>query len=112
MKEIFTAPNVIPCDLLKAILEAHGIRSFIKYEHGSPIFGIEDPASSCPFPPFAWPKVWVQDEDFPQANEIVAECQNEKRETNVLRTFRRDEIRKCRVFLGKEKHMFNRGEYR
>ena len=52
MKKIFTAPNVIPCDLLKAMLEANGIRSFIKNEWGLITFGREDPVYSCSFSPF------------------------------------------------------------
>jgi len=53
------------------------------------------PAPSCPALPFEWPEVWVQDEDFQHAGEIVSQCQNEESQPNVLRSFRRE--RRARV---------------
>ena len=89
MKKVFTAPSVIPCDSLKAMLAAHGISSSIKNEGGSMIAEIGYPLLSCPTLPFEWPEVWVQDEDFQHACEIVMDCQNEKSQPNVLRSFHR-----------------------
>jgi hypothetical protein len=90
MKEIFTAPNVIPCDLLKVVLEANGIPSHIKNSSDSTIAGIGYLLPLCLFPSLTWPEVWVQDEYFQRASEIVSELQKEKSETNELRSFRRD----------------------
>ena len=38
MKKVFTAPNVIPCDLLKSALEANGISRFVKQRLRSTFF--------------------------------------------------------------------------
>ena len=89
MKTVFTAPSVIPCDSLKAILAANGIPSSIKKERGSMIAEIGYPTLLRPTLLFEWPEVWVQDEDFQHASEIVMDCQNEKTSTNVLRSFHR-----------------------
>ena len=89
MKEVFTAPSVIPCDFLKAMLASNGIPSFIKNERGSTMAGIGYPLSSYSCIPFEWPEVWVQDEDFQHASEIVTACQNENSQPNGLRSFRR-----------------------
>jgi hypothetical protein len=99
MKEVFTAPSVIPCDFLKAVLEANGISSFIKNERGSTIAEVADPAPSSTSLSLAWPEVWVQDEDFQHAGEIVSECQNKKSQVNMLRSFRRDMRRERIAFV-------------
>ena len=101
MKKIFTAPNVIPCDSLKAILAAKGIPSSIKNERGSMIAEIGYPAFSCSTLPFEWPEVWVQDEDLQRAGEIVMDCQNDKSRPNVLRSFHRS-VRRINVVNNKQ----------
>ena len=75
MKRIFTASNIIPCDLLRSILEASGIDSALKNEGGSAITGNALPVPGGSELPWAWPEVWVKDEDFEAASEIAADFQ-------------------------------------
>ena len=73
MKMIYTAPSVIPCDLLKSVLEVEGIESMIKNELGSNAAGYGLPVPDFPSLPWAWPEVWVNDEDIERATEIAAD---------------------------------------
>jgi hypothetical protein len=72
MKKIFTAPSVIPCDFLRSILDAEGIDSALMNEGGSAMTGNAFPVPSGSELPWAWPEVWVHDEDYETASEIVA----------------------------------------
>ena len=73
LKKIFTAPSVVPCDLLKSVLEGRGIRVLIKNEHGSAGACVGVPAPDMPSATFAWPEVWVNEADADAAGRIVAE---------------------------------------
>ncbi len=75
MKRIFTATNVIPCDLLRSVLDAYGIMSALKNEGGSHMTGNALPVPAGAELPWAWPEVWVNDEDFETASQIAAEFQ-------------------------------------
>jgi hypothetical protein len=75
MKRIFTAPSVIPCDFLRSLLDAEGIESVFKNEGGSAITGNALPVPSGSELPWAWPEVWVNDEDFELASQIAADFQ-------------------------------------
>jgi hypothetical protein len=75
MKRIFTASNVIPCDFLRSLLDAYGIVSALKNEGGSAVTGNAFPVPSGSELPWAWPEVWVNDEDFEAASEIAADFQ-------------------------------------
>ena len=77
MKRVFTAPNVIPCDLLRSMLEAAGIESMFKNEGGSAMTGNALPVPGGAELPWAWPEVWVNDEDFETAAEIAADFQRQ-----------------------------------
>ena len=57
------------------------------------------PAFSCATLSVEWPEVWVQDENFQHAREIVTDCQNEKSQSNVLRSFHRAMRRDLSVTL-------------
>jgi hypothetical protein len=76
MKRIFTAPSVIPCDFLRSLLDAEGIASVFKNEGGSAITGNALPVPYGAQLPWAWPEVWVNDEDFELASQIAADFQN------------------------------------
>ena len=82
MKKVFSAPSVIPCDFLKSILESNGIDSMIKNEQGSGPTGYGLPIASYPSLDWAWPEVWVRDEDFVVASEIVANFRRKDNEDN------------------------------
>ena len=73
LKKVFTAPSVVPCDLLKGLLEGRGIKVLIKNERGSAGAGVGDPVPYMPSATFAWPEVWVSVADAEVAELIVAE---------------------------------------
>ncbi len=68
MKLVFSAPYLAPCDWIKALLEGQGIPAMLKNEHGhiAAMAVIGGAATFC------WPEVWVEDEYFERASEIVA----------------------------------------
>lgn len=78
MKKVFTAPSVVPCDMLKSLLESNGITSIIKNERGSAIAGVGYPVPTSPSPTFAWPEIWVHDDDFGKASEIASQVQSDQ----------------------------------
>lgn len=71
MKLVYTAQNVIPCDVLVSILEAQGIWCSLKNPRGSFTVGEGLPLASSLT--WAWPEVWVREEDFATAAELAAE---------------------------------------
>ena len=73
MKKVFTDPGVPACDMIRSVLEGHGIRAVLKNEHGSATVG-GDPVPFMPALAFAWPEVWVADEAWEQAIAIVDEA--------------------------------------
>jgi hypothetical protein len=73
MKKIYTASNVFACDILRGILESEGIRSMLKNELGSGMAGYGLPLPGAPSLPWAWPEVWVNDEDFDAASRIASD---------------------------------------
>ena len=72
MKEVFTNSSVIPCDLIKSVLDSAGITATIRNELGSAAAGCGLPVLDNPSLPWAWPEVWVNDEDYERALEIIA----------------------------------------
>jgi len=73
MKRVFTSPNIIRCDFLRSMLTSAGIDSMFKNEGGSAITGNAFPVPSGAALPWAWPEVWVNDEDFEVASQIAAD---------------------------------------
>jgi hypothetical protein len=63
LKKVFTNSSVVPCDLAKSVLEAAGIFTVMKHELGSAAAGYGLPVPDNPSLPWAWPEVWVSDED-------------------------------------------------
>lgn len=82
MKKIFADPSVVPCDLLRGLLEGRGIKVFIKNELGSAGAGVGDPVPFMPSLTFAWPEVWVADEDAQAALEIIREMKASETQTD------------------------------
>jgi len=76
MKRIFTAPNIIPCDFLSSILDSEGIASALKNEGWSHMSSNALPVPCGSELPWAWPEVWVNDEDFEVASLIAANFQS------------------------------------
>ena len=72
MKKVFTRSSVIPCDLAKSVLEAAGIFAVIRHELGSAAAGYSWPVPDNPSLPWAWPEVWVSDEDYERALETLS----------------------------------------
>lgn len=75
MKKIFTNPSVVPCDILKGIFEQQGLSVMIKNQQGSASSGVGYPVPGMPSAAFAWPEIWVNDEDFQRAHSILSEWQ-------------------------------------
>ena len=75
MKLVFTAPSVVPCDFLRTLLDVEGIPSMLKNEGCSSIVGRGLPMFNAPELPWAWPEVWVNDEDSEAAMAIAQEFQ-------------------------------------
>lgn len=71
MRQVFTNSSVIPCDLIKSMLEAEGIAATIKNELGSAAAGCGLPVKDNPSLAWAWPEVWVADEDYDRAIELI-----------------------------------------
>lgn len=72
LKKLFSAPSVVPCDLLRSLLEARGIPSIVKNELGSAMAGYGLPLPGNPSLPWAWPEVWVHADDYEAACELMA----------------------------------------
>ena len=86
MKQIFTAPNIVTCDLLKSVLEARGIKCLLKNEYGSAVMGERYPVAAMPTLAFTWPEIWVTDENADEAALIAADfqkCSAQKSETSA-----------------------------
>ncbi len=67
MKPVYSAPNITLVSLFRNILEAHGITCWIQNE-----FLV---AGSGEIPPIeCWPRLCVDDDDFPAAQRIVEEA--------------------------------------
>jgi len=81
MKKVYSAPSVIPCDMLRSLLDSEGIPSMLKNEGGSTIVGRGYPIPSGSELFWAWPEVWVNDHDFEEAAEIVAAFQYNSADT-------------------------------
>jgi cytochrome c556 len=77
MKKVFSRSSVIPCDLAKSVLDAAGVFAVIRHELGSAAAGYSWPVPNNPSLPWAWPEVWVSDEDFERAREILADVSAE-----------------------------------
>lgn len=77
MKKVFTNPSVVPCDMLKGLLESSGIPAMIKNERGSASAGVGWPIPHATSVAFAWPEVWVPDDRHEEAAAIVAEMNQE-----------------------------------
>jgi hypothetical protein len=75
MKKLFTAPSLITCDMLHSLLDSEGIPCVLKNEGGSAMTGTSLPIPGASEMAWAWPEVWVNDEDFDVASEIAAEFQ-------------------------------------
>jgi hypothetical protein len=71
MRQVFTNSSVIPCDLVKSVLEAEGIFATIRNELGSAAAGVGLPVQDNPSLAWAWPEVWVSDEDYEKAMELI-----------------------------------------
>lgn len=74
MKRVFSADTVVPCDLLRSLLEEEGIPAMLRTEAG----GV---AGDLPMPTGAeliWPRheLWVNDEDYEAALALVAAFQS------------------------------------
>ncbi len=69
MKKIYSSPNLTHCDMVRGLLEQSGIDAMLKNELACSTAA----ASIVGTLAFAWPEVWVNDED----EQTAAECIND-----------------------------------
>lgn len=67
MRRLFTHPNLARCDLLRTVLELRGIECQMRNEFSANTVGA---AYLGPLP-FAWPEVWVREDQFAEAERIL-----------------------------------------
>jgi hypothetical protein len=75
MKMVFTNRSIIPCDLLKCLLEAEDISSVIRNEYGTHLLskGLPVPGGSALI--WAWPQIWIEESDVPNAEPLINDFQ-------------------------------------
>ena len=89
MKMVFTDPSVVPCDMLKGMLEGSGIRVLIKNELGSAGIGLGSPIPHMISLSCTWPEVWVADDDYAVAAAMVADLKQRQMSAEVPWTCKR-----------------------
>ncbi len=70
MKLVFSKENRFEVIAMRSFLESHGVPSVLKNEFTSSVMG------EVPFFE-TWPEIWVADEMFQQAEQLVAQVQSE-----------------------------------
>jgi len=78
MKKVFTAPEVITCDLVGVFLKGSGIEFFIKNAQGSGLAGEGLPILGSPNLVWAWPEIWVNDDQLDDAIVVVENFNSDK----------------------------------
>ena len=73
MKKVWSTPSIVQCDLLKSMLEGHGIRAETVNELSAQYTGVGYPVLSGQALPFAWPEIWVEESDCDQALELITD---------------------------------------
>jgi len=80
VKQVFTSHNLSRVDLVKSLLESDGIVCLMKNEHGAHTAGGGFGFAMA----FAWPEIWVSDDDVARAENIVAELNAADEKTDEL----------------------------
>lgn len=73
MKKLWSTPSVVKCDLVKNMLEGHGLHVETANELSAQFTGVGYPLPSGQALPFAWPEIWVEDEDYDRALALIRE---------------------------------------
>ena len=74
MRKLITVPNLAQCDLLKAVLESHGIECVVRNENLATLSG------DIPFTDIM-PEIWVvNDEQFEEASDVLKKAKAGRRE--------------------------------
>jgi hypothetical protein len=73
VRRIWTTPSVVQADLIKCMLEGHGIHTQILNELTAQYTGIGYPLPTGQALAFAWPEIWVEDADYDRALALVTE---------------------------------------
>jgi hypothetical protein len=71
MKKVWSTPSLVQADLLRSLLEGEGIACVIRNEHSARFQGIGYPMPSGQALGFAWPEIWVPEEQFQKATELT-----------------------------------------
>lgn len=73
MKRIWTTPSIVKFDLIRNMLEGHGIQTQTINEFGAQFTGIGYPVPSGQALSFSWPEIWVEDTDYDRALALITE---------------------------------------
>ncbi len=74
MKKVFSSRNLTEVDFVKSLLEAEGVEAFLRNEHSA-----HTAAAGFGFAmAFAWPELWVADEQVQAASEIVSRFKSDR----------------------------------
>lgn len=71
MQKVFTAPSIVPCDLLKSLIEAEGIPCVIRNEYGTHLLGYGMPITGGSALAWSWPELWIPEPDIERASPII-----------------------------------------
>lgn len=72
MKRVWSTPNIVQGDLIRSMLEGHGIEAQIVNDTSARFTGIGYPVPSGQALSFAWPEIWVEDADYERAVELIS----------------------------------------
>jgi len=81
---VFTARSVVPCDFLKAMLESEGIPCVLRNEYGTSLLSQGYPVPGGSALVWAWPEVWIPEEDVERAMPLVESFQRSQQKQSEI----------------------------
>ncbi|MEJ2156147.1 MAG: DUF2007 domain-containing protein [Desulfobacteraceae bacterium] len=79
MRKVYTGQVLALVEIMKDVLEMHGIASTIRNQYLSAAVGEIPPHES-------WPQLWVSDQDFERARKIIETTEKESTESHQVLT--------------------------
>ena len=74
MKKVWSTPNLVQCDMLRSLLEGHGIVALQRNEYTAQYTGVGYPVPPGQALSFAWPEIWVGDDDAEAAEALIRDA--------------------------------------
>jgi hypothetical protein len=78
MMRVYTGQVLALVEIMKDVLEMHGIESVIRNQYLSAAVGEIPPHE-------AWPQLWVADQDFARARKIIADAEKEPPDSQEIK---------------------------